>query len=190
MFYKNVFIALLILCCSNTVAQTVNGEWQLGVGVGITKFSDENTSFIGDKNLFQIPRLNMTMPVTDNIAIDGALSFTTFDNEFISNNVEYFSGDLSVRYFYEVSEKFYPYAFTGVSLTKSSHKITPTINVGAGATYWFTHIFGINTQVYYKYSSNSFESMRSHIQITGGMVFSLDLYDLMFNGSISNGFCK
>lgn len=191
MFNKNLFLLVFVLGFTNLIAQTKNNEWQVGVGLGITKFSDVDALLIGDKYQFQIPRLNVTMPINDNFAVDGAVSVNTFDTGFIANNdIKYLSVDTSIRYFYDVADVFFPYVFTGVSVTESSFKLTPTFNVGAGATFWINDIFGLNTQVYYKYSLNSFESMRSHIQVTGGMVFALNLFDLFHNGSTSNGFCR
>jgi len=189
MFNKNILLIVFVCLFTRISAQTNNYEWQIGVGASIVQFSDENAAFIGDKNLLQIPRINVTKPLTDNLALDAALTFQTLDFGVVTNNVNYFSADASLRYFYEIGN-FYPYVFAGASIVDGSYKITPTFNVGAGATFWVNNILGFNTQVYYKHSLNSFESMRSHIQVTGGMVFAINIFDLLFNGTISNGFCR
>lgn len=192
MFYKNIIIFLFVIGFSSLVAQTRNKEWQVGIGAGVTMFSDEDALFIGDKTQFQIPRVNITMPLTNNLAIDGAISFQTLDFGFITNEdgTNYLSLDASLRYFYNLSDILYPYVFAGASLTDANLKITPTFNIGAGATFWINDIVGFNTQIYYKYSLDSFESMRSHIQITAGMVFALDPFDLLFKGVRKKGFCS
>jgi len=182
MFYRNLIIAIFLCSFSFVFSQTKNYEWQLGVGFGIAKFSNENAIFIEDADLLQIPRLNITAPITDHISVDAAVSVNTFDLEIIKNNAFYFSLDGSVRYHVEVTENFMPYVFTGVSLVDSSYKLTATLNVGAGATYWVNNLLGFNAQAYYKYSPNSFESMRSHIQLTGSMVFAIDMFDLLIFG--------
>lgn len=176
MIMRNSLCILFILLTSSVLAQLKQrNNWEIGVGVAVVKFSDENAAFIGDKNLFQIPRLNLTAPLTDNLSFDGGLSFNTFDVGFIKNSVKYFSMDGSLRYnFRNLSEKITPYVFVGASLVDSELKMTPTFNVGAGATYWITEKLGINSQLYYKHSLESFESMRSHIQITAGVVFAFD----------------
>ncbi|TYP99863.1 outer membrane protein with beta-barrel domain [Tenacibaculum adriaticum] len=172
MVYKKILFVIVFAFCSSLVAQTKNNKWQIGVGASIVKFGEEDAAFIGDQYLFQVPRLNLTAPITENISIDGALSFNTFDIGFITNSAKYFSMDGSVRYrFTNVSESFYPYVFAGGSLVDSERKMTPTLNFGAGATYWFSEGLGINSQLYYKYSLESYESMRSHIQVTIGLVF-------------------
>lgn len=190
MILKKVLIFTLFACSLSLLAQVKNNELQIGVGVGIVKFSEEDASFIGDQYLFQVPTLNLTVPINDHVSIDGAMSFNTFDPGFITNSVKYFSMDGSIRYsFIHLSDDFMPYVFAGASLVDSELKMTPTINVGAGATYWLTDIIGLNAQVYYKYSLESFESMRSHIQVTGGLVFALDMQDLFGGGGSSGGTC-
>ena len=59
----------------------------------------------------------------------------------------------------------------GGSIVDSERKMTPTLNIGAGGIYWITDRIGINPQVYYKYSLESYESMRSHIQGTLSVSF-------------------
>jgi len=184
MFLRKIILVVFIVFSFNIIAQTRNGEWQVGVSTAATRFSDENAAVIGDKHQFQIPRINVTAPLSDHLAIDGAISFTTFDVGFISNESVYYSFDASLRYFYDVSDTFYPYVFVGAGMADTAFKIAPTVNVGAGGTIWFNNIFGVNGQVYYKHSL-SHENTPSHIQVTAGMVFSLDPYDLFYG--IVNG---
>jgi len=192
MFTKKILLLFVFITCFSVFSQTEKNEWQIGVGASVTGFSDEDAVFIGDKFQLQIPRLNLTMPLTDHLALDGAMSFQTVDFNFISNDAKYFSMDASLRYFYGIGDSFYPYVFVGTSITDSSYKVTPTFNVGAGATYWINNKFGLNTQIYYKYSLDSFESMRSHIQITGGLVFAFDIRSVFNrrNSSAGSSFCR
>jgi len=169
---------------SNLSSQTRNSEWQVGVSTAVTKFSNENAIIIGDAHQFQIPRINVTKPLINNLALDAAISFTTFDIGFITNESPYFSFDASLRYFLDVGNTFYPYAFVGGGMVDTRFKIAPTLNVGVGGTFWFNDIFGVNGQVYYKNSLSS-ENTPSHLQVTVGMVFALDPYDLLY-GIISS----
>ena len=184
MLYKNIILLSFIFCLTSLFSQTRNGEWQVGVSAGVTKFSDENALVIGDKHQFQIPRINVTKPLHNNLAIDVAMTFTTFDVGFIGNEETYFAADASLRYFYEVGQTFYPYAFAGIGAVDTAFRIAPTLNVGVGGTIWFNAIFGINGQVFYK-NSLSADNTPSHIQVTAGMVFALDPYDLLYG--IING---
>jgi hypothetical protein len=174
---KNRILLITILCCSmNLFSQNLNDSWQIGIGMGVTKFSESDAAFIGDAYLFQTPVVNLTMPIGERLSINGAMSFNTInDIGIISNSANYFSMDGSLRYnFNAVFEKFAPYAFAGGSIVDSERKMTPTINIGAGGIYWLNDKIGINPQVYYKHSLESYESMRSHIQGTLSVVFKLD----------------
>ncbi|CAA0191320.1 Probable hypothetical protein precursor [Tenacibaculum maritimum] len=181
---KNILLIFSILLTINVFGQIINNKnsWQIGVGLAITKFGESDAQFIGDKHLIQIPRVNLTMPISQKLSFDGALSFNTIDGV-IKNSINYLSLDGSLRYnFNSFLGKIYPYVFTGGSLVDSERKTTPTLNVGAGATYWISDKVGLNTQLYYKYSFESFESMRSHIQITAGFVFDLNWSNVFGRG--------
>jgi len=178
MIMKKIFFVITFLCIACTFAQgdyDPSRKWQIGIGGGITKFSDEDAAFIGDRWLVQIPRLNLTVPVYKNISIDGALSFNTFGLGFIDNSASYFSMDGSVRYnFDNLHKDILPYVFVGGSLVDSDRKMTPTFNLGAGLTYWVSDQIGLNAQLYYKHSLESFESMRSHMQYTASIIYAFD----------------
>lgn len=181
MFRKIVF--LVVFSSTVLVAQQKN-SWQMGIGTSLVKFGEQDAQFIGDKHIFQIPRLNFTIPVSENWSVDGALSFNTFnDAGIVENKAYYFSADASLRYhFDEVVDKVFPYVFTGGSIVDSERKKTPTLNVGAGAVYWFAEKWGLNPQIYYKHSFPGYESMRSHVQFTLGIVYDLRLEGL-FRGT-------
>ncbi|MCH3883780.1 hypothetical protein [Tenacibaculum aquimarinum] len=184
---KKTIIILFLLTSFLVKAQDTKNTWQIGVGVSVVKFSDENASFIGDRYLFQIPRLNLTMPINERFSVDGALSFNTIDNfSLVQNSARYISADFSLRYnIDQLFDNFYPYVFAGGSLVKSNLKMTPTLNIGAGSTYWFLENWGANGQLYYKYSFEGYESMRSHLQGTLGIVYNLG--DSLFGGRGSSG---
>ncbi|WP_157821847.1 outer membrane beta-barrel protein [Tenacibaculum sp. Bg11-29] len=174
---KNRILLITVLCFSmNLFSQNLNDSWQIGIGMGVTKFSKSDAAFIGDAYLFQTPVVNLTMPIGERLSINGAMSFNTInDIGVISNSANYFSMDGSLRYnFNAVFEKFAPYVFAGGSIVDSELKMTPTINIGAGGIYWLNDKIGINPQVYYKHSLENYESMRSHIQGTLSVVFKLD----------------
>ncbi|MDY0780490.1 outer membrane beta-barrel protein [Tenacibaculum sp. IB213877] len=183
MIFKKLLFFTVIMVGLCSFAQTKNNTWQLGVGTGVVKFAEEDAAYIGDQYMFQVPRLNLTIPISHSLAFDGALSFNTFDVGFITNSAKYFSMDGSLRYTFNFDEKFFPYVFAGGSIVDSERKMTPTMNIGAGANYWITDSFGVNSQLYYKHSLDSFESMRSHIQVTLGVVFALKIKGLSSGGS-------
>lgn len=185
MKHKILFIAIFTCLTTSVFSQNLNDSWQIGVGFGITKFSESDAAFIGDQYLFQVPTVSLTMPIGDRFSLDGAMSFNTIDDVgFIKNSAKYFSMDASFRYnLNAVLDKFAPYVFIGGSVVDSERKMTPTLNVGAGGIYWVSDNIGINPQLYYKHSFEGYESMRSHIQGTLGVVFKLNWN----NGGGDNG---
>ncbi|MGG8495880.1 hypothetical protein ACQY1Q_05655 [Tenacibaculum sp. TC6] len=188
------FIAVFCLVSSSIISQNLNESWQIGIGGAITKFNESDAAYIGDQYLFQIPRFNLTMPIGERLALDGAISFNTLDNAgFIKNSAKYFSLDGSLRYNFDaIIDNFSPYVFVGGSVVDSERKMTPTFNIGAGGIYWVSNRIGINPQVYYKHSLDSFESMRSHIQGTLSLIIKLDWNNLFEGGNYatkSSGSC-
>ncbi len=191
---KSFFVAVFILVTSSVIGQNLNDSWQIGFGAGITRFSAEDAAYIGDATIFQVPRFNITMPVSDRVSLDGAVSFNTIEDVgFIKNSASYFSIDGSVRYNFDaVLERFAPYVFVGGSVVDSERKMTPTLNFGAGGVYWISNRVGINPQLYYKHSFEGYESMRSHVQGTLSIIFKLDWFNLFKNGNhatTSGGLC-
>ncbi|CAM1345743.1 hypothetical protein [Tenacibaculum crassostreae] len=176
MKHKIAFIAIFTCLTTSIFSQNLNDSWQIGVGVGITRFGADDVEFIGDKHQFQVPVLSLTMPVGKRLSLDGAISFNTIDDVgFIENTAKYFSIDGSLRYNFDaVLNKLAPYVFVGGSVVDSDRKMTPTLNIGAGGIYWVSDKVGINPQLYYKHSFEAYESMRSHIQGTLGIVFKLN----------------
>ena len=47
------------------------------------------------------------------------------------------------------------------------------LNVGFGGTFWVSSHLGLNTQIFYKHSSEKVYSMTAHKQLTVGVVYSL-----------------
>lgn len=195
MLKKVYLLAFISFITTNVISQNLNDSWQIGVGVAITKFNESDASFIGDQYQFQVPRVNLTMPIGERFSLDGAVSFNSIDDAgFIANSAKYFSIDGSLRYNFDaILDRFSPYVFAGGSVVDSDRKMTPTLNIGAGGIYWITDAIGLNPQVYYKHSFEGFESMRSHLQGTFGVVFRLNWNNIFVGGNhaakSSGGLC-
>ncbi|NJN50044.1 MAG: hypothetical protein HC798_01800 [Polaribacter sp.] len=58
-------------------------------------------------------------------------------------------------------------------------RFTPTLNFGLGNTIWIGPKIGFNGQLMYKFSQSTFQSQKSHIYFSGGLVYSF--------GARSNG---
>lgn len=166
----------------------IGHNWQIGIGGDVVRFSDKDVAYIGDKQTVQVPRFNATKRINNNFSIDGSVSFGAFDSLIITNEVPYFSFDLSLRYRYtKYYENLDPYILFGVGIIDSHplRKTTPTINAGTGVTYWLMENIGVNAQFYYKHSPETYESMRSHIQVSFSVIFGLNLGRNSRRGSTS-----
>lgn len=187
---RPLFTFVFIFILSHSVfTQTYKNDWQIGVGASLVMYGSEDGKVMGDSNLFQVPRLNVTIPVYKQFSIDGAVSFNSIDNiGLMENSANYFSLDASLRYNFKTEATILPYVFVGGSAVDGDFKVTPTYNLGAGATYWFDNKWGFNTQVYYKHSPEKYSSMRSHIQGTIGLVYSFG-GETIFGGSGRSSRC-
>ena len=173
---KNVIVFMVfgvIFTTSKNLAQNKN-KWEVGLSSAIIKFNNKNASFIGDKHIFHIPRLNLTYNFKNNFSFDAEVGFNTINNiGLIKNTVKYNSFGGSVRYHFKKQLGILePYTFIGGTFVKSERKRTPTLNFGIGNTFWLSNRVGLNTQVIYKFSEKRFESMRSHLQFTFGVIYS------------------
>ncbi|MBL4905225.1 MAG: hypothetical protein JKZ00_04270 [Flavobacteriaceae bacterium] len=141
----------------------------------MAKFNSSDVSFIGDQFNFQIPSLHVSRYIFKGLTLDAGLSFSTINNvPGIGNSISYFSLDGATRYDFGMSnDNIVPYVSVGGSLVKTTKTLTPTFNFGGGGTYWINSRYGINTQLIYKYSLESYTSMRSHFHFSIGVVYSL-----------------
>lgn len=53
-----------------------------------------------------------------------------------------------------------------------AEETTPTLNIGAGTTFWVKPNYGINLQFMYKFSEDRFKSQYSHFYPSIGFVYS------------------
>lgn len=158
------------------VGQNKENKWVVGASLGVVKFASEEAKFIGEQFIFQMPKLNASRYIYNGLTLDAAVSFNTINKigELYSNSVSYLSFDGAVKYDFGTSnDNLVPYVLFGSSLLKTTYKMTPTFNVGFGGTFWLNSRYGFNTQLLYKASPETFESMRSHTYFSFGLVYSL-----------------
>ncbi len=154
---------------------TPNKDWQVGIGLDIVRFADDDTEYIGEKTTTQLPRINVTKNFTTDFSIDASVSISGFDSVFgAENNFSYFSFDISGRYkYFKKVKALDPYVFVGLSLVNIKEINSPTINIGTGLTYWIYKNIGINGQIYYKNALDK-QQMVSHTQISTSLIFGFD----------------
>jgi hypothetical protein len=175
--FLKVFLVLFFVG-AQVVGQNKENKWVVGVSIGVVKFASEDSKFIGEQFIFQMPKLNVSRYFYNGLTVDAAISFNTIDEigSLYKNNIPYLSFDGAVKYDFGASnDNLVPYVLLGGSLLKTTYKLTSTVNVGAGATFWLNSRYGLNTELVYKSSPETYESMRSHTYFSVGLVYGLNL---------------
>ena len=176
-------LALAILLCiyGTTTAQTKDQKWVLGVSGSFVNFGDAGAnSILRERFNFQVPKINLTRYFFKGLSLEAGVTLSALDelDGFYENEFSYFSLDGAIRYDFNLSEEnLVPYMAIGGSIigapsTINNSNATPTLNFSFGGTYWISHQWGLNVQGTYKYSQDEFESMRSHTQLSAGLVYS------------------
>jgi len=174
-------LAILVCICSTSLAQTKEQKWVIGVSAAFTSFGDGGlTSNLQERYNIQLPKINLTRYLFKGLSLEAGVTLSAIDqiDGFYGNAFNYFSIDGAIRYDFNLSdENLVPYMAIGGSIVGAPDnvdgaKATPTMNFSFGGTYWVTHHWGLNVQGTYKYSNPDYESMRSHSQISAGLVYS------------------
>lgn len=177
-----VALAMLICMYSTSYAQNQEHKWAVGLSGSFVSFGDSGkTSPLQEQFNFQVPRINVTRYMFGGLSLDAGVTLSVLDeiDGFYQNAFNYFSLDGNIRYDFNLSdENLVPYIAIGGSIVGAPDNIegakaTPTLNFSFGGTFWISHHWGLNVQGTYKYSSDSFESMRSHSQLSAGIVYSI-----------------
>lgn len=175
-----LLILFLVGTCCNSFAQNRDSKWTVGVSGSLVNFGETGPNSVGDRFLYQFPKISLSRYVIPSITFDLSASISTLDEVegFYSNNFNYFSTDAVVRYDFGTSkENLVPYigvglGFIGAPETILNSELSTTANFVFGGTFWFSPKFGFNGEIVYKYVSDTNVSMRPHTQISAGLVYS------------------
>ncbi|WP_439127851.1 hypothetical protein [Polaribacter sp.] len=162
------FILIAIVAFSfQSKAQNENQKWSFGVSIAGAKYSLEAGKVVGGQLAYQSPRLNISRYIFKGFTLDAAFATAIGDNQ------KYTTFDGAIRYDFGTSENnVVPYLVVGGSII-SALRPTSTTNFGGGTTFWFSPKFGLNMQLLYKLSPTNYESQRSHLYASFGLVYSL-----------------
>ena len=178
---KIIAVAFLLLVIGSVSAQNKDHKWVLGVSGSLVNFGDDGkNSNVNEQFNIQIPKINVARYIFKGLILDAGVTFGVLSelDGFFSNSFDYFSIDGNLRYDFNLSdENLVPYIAIGGSIvgapsTIPGSKASPTTNFTFGGTFWISHQWGINAQATYKYSQDDIESMRSHTQLSAGIVYS------------------
>ena len=179
--YQKIFIIFLFIGFQ-LVAQNKENRWVIGASVGMVKFNSNDAKVVGEQFLFQVPRLNVSRYFFNGLTVDAGFSLNTINkiSGLFSNSIDYFSVDVGAKYDFNTSnENLVPYAIGGLSFINSNSEMSPTLNFGAGGTFWLNSRYGVNLQLVHKSTFKSTVNMRSHMYFSVGVVYSLKLRTLV-----------
>ena len=166
MKFKSLIIIFSFLTLSIS-SQNSENKWTFGVSLASAQYStDFQAKALGGQFIYQSPRFNISKYMFANITLDGGISTSIGDTQ------KYTTFDGTLRYDFGTSNNnVVPYLLLGGSII-SADRPTPTLNFGAGNTFWFSENYGLNLQFMYKYSQDKFESQFSHTYASVGLVYS------------------
>jgi hypothetical protein len=162
------FIIFILVCFTFQVkSQNKDQKWTAGISLASVQYQSEFQGIaLGGKYVYQTPRFNISKYMFSNITVDAGISAALFDSQ------TYTTFDGTARYDFGTSKNTaVPYILLGGSFIKAK-VLTPTVNIGAGSTFWLSQNYGLNLQAMYKYSEGKFESQFSHFYISLGLVYS------------------
>jgi hypothetical protein len=164
----NYLSFLFLFLTISMFGQNASSKWTFGVDLASVKYSetDGNNPNIRGMFISQSPRLSLAKHMFSGVTFVGSVSTSIGDNQ------DYTTFDGVARYDFKTSQNTaVPYVLIGGSFVKAL-RLTPTLNFGVGSTFWFSDKYGLNIQAMYKYSEERFESQKSHIFPTIGLVYS------------------
>ena len=164
----NYLSFLFLFLTISMFGQNSSSKWTFGVDLASVKYSetDGKNQYIGAMFISQSPRFSLAKHMFPGVTFVGSVSTS------IGDDADYTTFDGVARYDFKTSQNStVPYVLIGGSFVKAL-RLTPTMNIGAGSTFWFSDKYGVNIQAMYKVSQEKFSSQRSHLMTSIGLVYS------------------
>lgn len=175
------FFLIFLLTVLSVRSQDSDNGLYVAFSSSALLFNQEGIDKVKDGLNSQFPNLQVSRKIGVNISID--LIYTREMIEIIKggNAFPYSSLDAYLRY--DLPELFFNIVpFGGIGLgyisgatTTPNPKGSVSLNFMGGGTLWISERFGLTGRLIYKNVSSSSESMSSHLQGLGGIIFNLDL---------------
>ncbi|UAM98248.1 hypothetical protein K8354_00005 [Polaribacter litorisediminis] len=171
---KTCFFVSFIFSIAVLQSQDRDHKWAVSIGSGAVIYAEKDFSSVGYRYSPQVPRISIARYVFKNIIIAGSFSTT------IDPIKKYSTFDGEMRYDFGTAENVFspfffkrlsPYVLVGASIVDAKN-IRPTVNFGAGGTFWITQRFGLNAQLIYKYHFSGDSAQPSHVYGSGGIVYN------------------
>jgi hypothetical protein len=169
---KYPLLIVIIFLSHSMFSQNHENKWAFGFSLAFAKYTPKQATVVGGEFVYQSPRVNISRYMFSNITFDAGFSSAIGDTQ------TYNTFDATMRYDFGTSNNnVVPYLLLGGSFI-NANAFTPTLNTGAGNTFWFSSKLGLNLQVMYKFSQDEFESQRSHFYTSAGLVYSFGVRSL------------
>ncbi len=160
------FFIFLVFFNVDFLAQKNENRWTAGIHLGSVMYSDIDGKEVGGAFIDQLPRITLSRYMFKNVTFQAAFSTSLLDEQ------KYTTFDGVAKYdFGTYYDNLSPYILIGGSFIDAT-RLTPTLNIGAGNTFWLFPNYGLNLELIYKFSETRFESQRSHLYPTVGIVYS------------------
>jgi hypothetical protein len=169
---KYPLLIVIIFLSHSMFSQNYENKWTFGFSLAFAKYTPKQATVVGGEFVYQSPRVNISRYMFSNITFDAGFSSAIGDTQ------TYNTFDATMRYDFGTSNNnIVPYLLLGGSFI-NANAFTPTLNTGAGNTFWVSSKLGLNLQVMYKFSQDEFESQRSHFYTSAGLVYSFGVRSL------------
>ncbi|ARV07305.1 hypothetical protein BTO04_11670 [Polaribacter sp. SA4-10] len=170
---KKFLLFIFLISCS----LASQNKWTLGVGASAAIFAEEGTNKVKEIVNTQFPSIHVSRKLGKNISADFIYTFQLLVPSNITNSFKYASFDTYLRYdFPEICLKIVPFGGIGFGYVEGA-TTTPnpqgsfSFNIMGGGTLWVSKRFGLTGRLINKYVSSNSESMASHVQLIGGIVY-------------------
>ncbi|ARV07306.1 hypothetical protein BTO04_11675 [Polaribacter sp. SA4-10] len=173
----NYLIIVFLLFVLSIKSQNENDKWSFGVNLSVVVFSGEGSDKVKDRVNTQFPNIHVSRKLVKNISADFIYNFQLLGFSGIENIFKYTSFDAYLRYdLPETFLKIVPFGGVGLGYiqgptTAPNSEGSLSLNIMGGGTLWILKRFGLTARLIYKYVSSDAESMASHVQLIGGVVY-------------------
>ena len=178
---KNLVIIFIFILSGSLASQNDQNKWTVGVNLSAVIFDGEAASKVKDRLNTQFPSIQVSRKLGKNLSVDFLYTLELAQTIKGTNAFKYASFDTYLRY--DLPELFLnivPFAGVGFGYIKGA-TTTPnpqgalSLNIMGGATLWVSKRFGLTGRLMYKHVSSNSESMASHVQAIGGVVYKFDM---------------
>jgi hypothetical protein len=179
---NSLIIFFFILSCS----LASQNKWTVGINLSVAVFSGEGSNKVKDRVNAQFLNIQVSRKLGKNLSADFIYTFQLLGPTSF-NVFKYTSFDAYLRYdLPETFLKIVPFGGVGLgyiqgATTTPNPQVSFSFNIMSGGTLRISKRFGLTARLIYKYVSSDSESMASHVQVIGGVVYRFGMNSVFGN---------